>query len=268
VGEQRRWLEQMTAASRSMYASGDGGQAAVLGARLERAMLDERDLELRQMERERRAALARWLGPDADVRPELPRPAPPATLPALEARLAAHPAHAGFEAQAAAARAEVGMAEAMSKPMLAFDVGYGFRRGVGMDGGSRPDMLTAMVTFALPIFPADRQRRELAAARSMERSAGLMAEDNRRMLQMSLREAHARATLAHERLALLERTVLPTARAAADAALAGYRAGDESIDAVIAAARARLDAEIRHVRAQADLAVAGAEIATLVGDEP
>lgn len=267
VAEQRRWLEQMTAASRSMYASGEGGQAAILGARLERAMLDEKDLELRQMTNERRAALARWLGPDADAQLELPRPAPPAPLAALEAKLAAHPTHVGFEAQSAAAQAEVAMAEAMSKPMLAFDVGYGFRQGAGMEGEPRPDMLTAMVTFELPIFPKNRQRRELAAARSMERSAELMAEDNRRMLQMSLREAHAKATLAHEMLTLLEQTVLPTARAAADAALADYRAGEDSIDPVIAAARARLDAEIRHVRAQADLAVASAEIAALVGDE-
>jgi outer membrane protein TolC len=267
VADQRRWLEQMTAASRSMYASGEGGQAAILGARLERAMLDEKDLELRQMSNERRAALARWLGPDADAQLELPRPAPPEPLAALEARLAAHPTHAGFEAQSAAAQAEVAMAQAMSKPMLAFDVGYGIRQGAGMEGESRPDMLTAMVTFELPIFPKNRQRRELAAARSMGRSAELMAEDNRRMLQMSLGEAHAKATLAHELLTLLERTVLPTARAAADAALADYRAGEESIDPVIAAARARLDAEIRHVRAQADLAVASAEIAVLVGDE-
>jgi outer membrane protein TolC len=267
VAELRRWLEQMSAASRSMYASGEGGQAAMLGARLERAMLDEKDIELRQMGNERRAALARWLGPDADAQLELPRPAPPAPLAALEARLEVHPTHAGFEAQSAAAQAEVAMAEAMSKPMLAFDVGYGFRQGAGMEGDSRPDMLTAMVTFELPIFPKNRQRRERAAARSMERSAELMAEDNRRMLQMSLREAHAKATLAQEMLTLLEQTVLPTARAAADAALADYRAGEESIDPVIAAARARLDAEIRHVRAQADLAVASAEIAALVGDD-
>ncbi len=267
VAEQRRWLEQMTAASRSLYASGEGGQAAILGARLKRAMLDEKDLELRQMTNERRAALARWLGPDADAQLELPRPAPPAPLATLEAKLAAHPTHTGFEARSAAAQAEVAMAKAMSKPMLGVDVGYGFRQGEGMEGGSRPDMLTAMVTFELPIFPKNRQRRELAAARSMQRSAELMAEDNRRMLQMSLREAHAKATLAHEMLVLLEQTVLPTARAAADAALADYRAGEESIDPVIAAARARLDAEIRHVRAQADLAVASAEIAALVGDE-
>jgi outer membrane protein TolC len=230
VDEQRRWLEQMTAASRSMYASGEGSQAAVLGARLERAMLDEKDLELRQMSNEQRAALSRWLGPDADAQLELPRPAAPAPLAALEAKLAAHPTHAGFDAQSAAARAEVAMAQAMSKPMLALDVGYGIRQGAGMEGDPRPDMLTAMVTFELPIFPKNRQRRELAAARSMERSAELMGEDNRRMLQMSLREAHAKATLANDRLTLLERTVLPTARAAADAALADYRAGVESID--------------------------------------
>jgi outer membrane protein TolC len=267
VEEQRRWLEQMTAASRSMYASGEDGQGAILGARLERAMLDEKGLELKQMAAERQAALQRWVGPDAEARLELPRPAAPAPLAALEAKLAAHPTHAGFEAQSAAAAAEVDMARAMSKPMVALDVGYGFRQGAGMEGDARPDMLTAMVTFELPIFPKNRQRRELAAARSMQRSADLMADDNRRMLQMSLREAHAKATLASEMLQLLEQTVLPTARAAADAALASYRAGEGAIDPVIAAARARLDAEIRHVRAQADLAVASADIAALVGDE-
>jgi outer membrane protein TolC len=267
VAEQRRWLEQMTAASRSMYASGESGQGAILAARLEQAMLDEKALELRQMEVERMAALQRWLGPDAQAQLELPRPAPPPPLATLESRLAAHPTHAGLEAQTAAAAAEVDMARAMSKPMLGLDVGYGFRQGEGMEGGARPDMLTAMVTFELPIFPKNRQRRELAAARSMQRSAELMAEDNRRMLAMSLREAHAKATLASGMLALLERTVLPTARAAADAALADYRAGEGTLDAVIAASRARLDAEIRQVRAQADLAVASAAIAALVGDE-
>lgn len=267
VAEQRRWLEQMTAASRSMYASGEGGQAQILGARLERAMLDERELELRQMAAERNAALARWLGPGTETQLELPRPGAPAPLPALEARLRAHPTHAGFAAQAAAADAEVEMARARSRPEFALDVGYGFRQGAGMEGDARPDMLTAMVTFELPIFPKNRQRRELAAARSMQRSAELMGEDNHRMLEMSLREAHAKATLAHEMLALLEQTVLPTARAAADAALGEYREGEGGIDPVIAAARARLEAELRHVRAQADLAVATADIAALVGEE-
>jgi outer membrane protein TolC len=269
LAEQRRWLEQMNAASRSMYASGEGGQADVLGARLERAMLEERELELRQMAAEQDAALGRWIGDETVplAALELPRPAAPAPLATLEQRLMRHPGHAGAEAQVAAADAEVAMAHAKFKPEFAVDVGYGFRQGRMADGASRPDMLTAMVTFELPLFTKDRQRRELAAARAMQRAAGLMADDHARMLTMNLREAHAKATRAGQMLDLLERTVLPTARAAADAALASYRAGDGALDPVIAAARARLDAEIRQVRAQADLAVATAEIAALVGDD-
>lgn len=268
LAEQRRWLEQMNAASRSMYANGEGGQSDVLGARLERAMLDERELELRQMQTEQRAALARWIGEEwaAIAEPELPPPGPPAPLPLLEHWLMRNPEHLGTDAQVAAADAEVAMAHARFKPEFAVDVGYGFRQGRMADGASRPDMLTAMVTFQLPLFTKDRQRRELAAARAMQRSATLMAEDHARMMQMNLREVHAKSVRAREMLALLDGTVVPTARAAADAALAAYRAGDGAIDPVIAAARARLDAELRQIRAQADLAVATAEIRAFVGD--
>jgi outer membrane protein TolC len=122
------------------------------------------------------------------------------------------------------------------------------------------------VTFELPLFTKDRQRRELAAARAMQRSAMLMAADHAQMMQMNLREAHAKSVRAREMLALLDGTVVPTASAAADAALAAYRAGDGAVDPVITAARARLEAELRRIRAQADLAVATAEIRAFVGD--
>lgn len=269
VDEQRRWLAQMTAAGDAMYASGESGQAEILGARLEATMLDERTLMLHEDERMRRAALARWLGENAELQLELPRPPAPAPLAELEQRLAAHPTHAETEAQMHAANAEVDAARAMFRPGFAVEVGYGFRSGRDMIMGEpRPDMLTAMVTVELPIFTRDRQRRTLAAARAGVRAADLMREDHLRMLQMNLREWHARATRATGVLELLETRVLPTARAAADAALAAYRAGDGEFDAVANAARARLDAETRHVRALADLAIATAEIEALVGGAP
>lgn len=266
LAEQRRWLARMTAAGDSMYASGEAEQAEILAARLETTMLDERELMLREDERMRGAALDRWLGDGVDVALELPRPAVPPPLAALEHRLDAHPTHAETEAQTAAAHAEVDAARAMFRPGFAVEVGYGLRSGRDPAmGEARSDMLSAMVTVELPIFTRDRQRRTLAAAQAGVRAADLMREDHLRMLRMSLREQHARATRAAAVLELLDARVLPVARAAADAALAAYRAGDGGFDAVASAARARLDAETRRVRAVADLAIAVAEIDALVG---
>lgn len=266
VADQRRWLTQMTAVGDATYASGESGQAEILGARLEATMLDERVLMLEEDERMRRAALERWLGDGVDARLELPRPAPPAPLAELERHLDAHPSHAETEAQMQAAHAEVDAARALFRPGFAVEVGYGFRSGRGMVMGEpRPHMLSAMLTVELPIFTRDRQHRRLAAAQAGVRAADLMREDHLRMLKTSLREAHARATRAAAVLELLDARVLPTARAAADAALAAYRAGEGGFDAVATAARARLDAEIRQVRANADLAIAIAEIDALVG---
>jgi outer membrane protein TolC len=268
VAAERGLLERMAAASRAAYASGEGGQAEVLAARLETAMLDERELELREAQAREDAALARWLGAGVEPLLELPRPAPPRPLAELEAALDRHPLHEGLSAQVDAAHAEVDAARAKFRPEFSVDVGYGFRRGRMADGASRSDLLSAMVRFDLPLFTRDRQRRELAAAQQMQRSAALMREDHRRELAMALKEAHARATRANDALALLEGTVQPNARAAAEAALAAYRAGSGTYEAALGAARARLEADTRLIRAQADLAIAGAEIAALIGDEP
>lgn len=265
LDDERHWLGQLTAAGDATYASGDAGQAELLGARLEATMLDERALMLQEDERMRRAALGRWLGEDADVRLEVPRPPVPGALAELEQRLVAHPAHEETAARLQAAGAEVDAARALFRPGFAVEVGYGLRSGRMTMGAARPDMLTAMVTVDLPLFTRDRQQRTLAAARAGVRAADLMREDHLRMLRMSLRESHARAIRAAAVLDLLETRVLPLARAAAEAALVAYRTGEGGFEPVAAAARARLDAETRAVRALADLAIAAAEIDALVG---
>lgn len=288
VREQQGWVRRMEAAATSMYASGEGvGQAELLNARLELAMLDERALMLDEEAAMRRAALVRWLGDVADLQLELPRPAPPSPLATLEERLARHPAHVEAAAAIAAAEAEAAVARAKFRPMWGIDVAYGFRSGrEGMaaapvdpmaadamtesiaPGPRRSDMLSAMVTVELPFFTKHRQQRELSAARAEVRAAERMREDGLRMLTMSLREAHARATRAGAMLELMDTRVLPTARTAAEAALAAYAAGSGSYDSVVAATRARLDAEVRRLRTATELAIAGAQLDALAGDLP
>jgi len=77
---------------------------------------------------------------------------------------------------------------------------YGLRSG-SMDGESRPDMLSAMVSVDLPLLRGNRQDREVAAARADARGLHEMHDDHQREMQAMLAEAWAIAA----RTAELER---------------------------------------------------------------
>ena len=148
------------------------------------------------------------------------------------------------------------------------DVSYGFRDGEMMGGESRPDMLSAMVSFDLPLFRANRQDREVAAARAETRALHEMHDDHQREMLAMLTEAWSVA----DRTAALERfyetDLLPLAEQSVQAALLAYGANRSMIDDVIAARRASLEASLKHLRLVADRAQAQYDIDYLVGEAP
>ena len=76
LGSQTDWVEQMRAAARARYASGEGTQLDLLRAGLDIAMLREQQLDLERDEVMRRAQLGRWIGEEEAAR------AGPFSLPA------------------------------------------------------------------------------------------------------------------------------------------------------------------------------------------
>lgn len=268
---QVEWVEQMRASARARYASGEGKQLDVLQAGLDVAMLREQMLDLDRDEAMRRAQLGRWIG-DEQARlaraSALPARAALEPLAALEARLLGHPAQQDFERRIAAAELAADLARQRNRPSWMLDVSYGFRDGEMMGGESRPDMLSAMVTFDLPLFRANRQDREVAAARAETRALHEMHDDHQREMLAMLAEAWSVA----ERTAALERfyetDLLPLAEQSVQAALLAYRANRSMIDDVIAARRASLDAALKHLRLVADRAQAQYDIDYLAGDAP
>jgi len=83
---------------------------------------------------------------------------------------AAPSAQLDYEHRIAAAQSAVDLAEQRRRPGWMLDVSYGFRSGEEMDGESRADMLSAMVSVDLPLFRGNRQDREVAAARAEARA--------------------------------------------------------------------------------------------------
>jgi len=270
VASQVDWVEQMRSSARARYASGQGAQIEVLQAGLDVAMLREQLLDIDRDEAMRRAQLGRWIGQEEAMRAgpfSLPARAELEPLALLEQRLLQHPAQVDFERRIEAAETGIDLAEQRKLPGWMLDVSYGFRDGE-MDGASRPDMLSAMVSVDLPLFRGNRQDREVSAARADARALHEMHEDHQREMQAMLAEAWsvARRTIELERL--YESDLVPLAEQSVQAALLAYRSNRAMVDDVILARRTALETWLKHLRLVADRAQAQYDIDYLVGVAP
>jgi outer membrane protein TolC len=268
LDEQTGWVEQMRAAARARYASGDGRQLDVLQAGLEVAMLREQLLDLDRDEAMRRAQLGRWIGEEEARRAApnaLPARAALEPLATLEERLLRHPAQLDFERRIDASQTATELAQQRSRPAWMLDVSYGFRNGEMPNGESRADMLSAMVSFDLPLFRGNRQDREVAAARAEARGLHDMHDDHLREMRAMLAEAWSLAGRTAELEQFYESDLMPLAEQSVQAALLAYRSSRAMIDDVIAARRTTLDTSLKHLRLVADRAQAQYDVDYLAG---
>ena len=264
--EARDWTRVLIDGATGAYESGAGSQAELLDARIAALEIDELLIQRNRDRETARAELQRWIGGDEGTREAAPVSSHGlATLAALQARLDTNPMLRGLEHETGAVRFETELARQRYKPAYEVDLGYGFRQGRDISGSDRSDMLTAMLTFDVPLFTRDRQDRELSAAHSMLRGAEARRDDAKRMLEVRLAAAHSSAASLEQSLELYETGMKPLATRGVDVALAGYRNGDGSLAEVIAAQKKRLEVHERQLRLHADLGVALAEIESLVG---
>jgi len=269
VTGQSDWVDQMRASARARYASGEGKQLEVLQAGLDVAMLREQLLDLDRDEAMRRAQLGRWIGEEEARRAAataLPARTALEPLAVLEERLPRHPAQADFERRIDAAQTAVHLAQQRNRPGWMLDVSYGLRSGE-MDGEARPDMLSAMVSFDLPLFRGNRQDREVAAARAEARGLHDMHDDHQREMRAMLAEAWGIAERTAELERLYESDLVPLAEQSVQAALLAYRSNRVMVDEVIAARRVALETWLKHLRLAADRAQASYDVDYLVGGE-
>lgn len=252
----RRDLE----AAEGRYRAAQESQRAIFVARQVLARVNEREPMLRAQAERLRAQLQRFIGAAAQT----PLPEAPAALPALPGDFdpTRHPEWLAAQAELETMRAEVDMVRQDYKPGMMFDLSYGFRRPMP-DGTERPDMVTAMVTFDLPIFRAKRQDRRLAEKQGLAAAAGFETEDKRRELQSMYAAARAEHEATAARMRVFEEQLLPNIRRETQVTLAGF-ASEQSM---LREARLKeFDANLELLRLHVELAKSQAELLYLTGE--
>lgn len=218
-----------------------------------------------QANRESAAAmLVRWTGEEsspADEAPDFARlPVEPATLLASVDRL---PTVLPLQARIERAAAAVDVARAGKRPDWSLAAAYGQR------SGGRDDMLMLEVGIRLPIFPGNRQDRDVAAREAEYQGALATREDQRRAAAASLRARIAQWRGLLAQVETDEQRLLPLASDRTATALASYRGGGE-LNSWIEARRDELATRLSHVNHVVELGRTWAELAFLLpkGSQP
>jgi len=252
----RKLFKQLAAITRAHYATGRVNQQDVLQAQLELSRLEDRATKISEQSDVQRARLSRWIGetawqPLTPGFPELPQPKSPTRL---QASLAQHPAIESATARVEANQQMVKAAREQYKP--GFDVGVEYRKRFGndADGSDRPDMMAAMVTLDLPLFPEKRQDRRLAASQQQTEAAIQTREQKLREMRRTLKSDYARWLRLGEQQALYREQLLRESKENAQAALLSYQSGINEFNTLMRARITELDVRLQALRIRVDRA--------------
>lgn len=270
LGVTTKTFDDIVGITKSLYRTGRNNLQDVLSAQLERALLDDRKAELSA---ERAAALAelqRWTGPfaqDVGVATDVPVLAAPPERETLRAQLQAHPMVQAESQRVAAGQSAVEAARQSYKPGWMVDVSYGDRRGRMADGERRSDMMTAMVTLDLPLFPGQRQDRRVAASVAEADAMRFRRDEAYRDLLRTLDTEYARWEQLRTREQGYEKSIVPAARNNAEAALNAYRNSVTDFSALMRAQIAELDTRLQALRTRTERLLAQVRLLYLAGDQ-
>ena len=257
IENDRALFEHLVDVVASDYASTGGTtrQQDLLRAQLELTRLADRLTVLRQRRETALAKLSEWLPGMApkDIRlaDNLPVPDSARTfLPLadqstrLAERLSLHPRIAALDRKIAATATAVELAKQNYRPQWGLHAAYAYRRD-DPAGNERSDFFSLGLSFDMPWFTANRQDREVQAARARQAAVNSERTLALRAMRAGILALTVRLERLNQRKALYEGRLLQEIRDQAEAALTAYThdAGDfaEAVRARIAALNANID---------------------------
>lgn len=258
-------MRQSGVIAQGKYKVGMGGQQEVLSVQLELSRLLAREVDIRG----RRATLAvrmnSLLGrPAAEpvILSETVVQPMPALLPLeqLQARAQARPLLQSWEHRIEAARSRRELARLDRYPDFMVGAAYGRREAF-------PDLVSFEVSVNLPLFAGSKQARAIDQRTSelLERQFSL--QDQRLQVADEIGQAQVQYEQAREQIRLLTGGILPQARQALDAMLAGFQANTVDALALIQAEVMLNDYEMQHWEAYAQAHQALARLQAAIGEE-
>ena len=248
------------ASAKARMSGGTGSAMDALAARADAVELDNRIDAAQSDIAMARAALVRWIGDRADG--ELAQAPDFATLPVppvqLQGDVDRQGPLLGWGAREDRAQARIDLARAGKRPDWSVSLNYGERI-------HRTDMISVMVGFSLPLFPGNRQDRDISA-RYAERDAVLADhEDARRAQRAAVDTTLARWQGDDKQVRRYRDELLPLGADRSRTALAAYRGGG-SLQPWLDARRDEIDTRFAYARALAAWGKAWAQLAYLIPD--
>jgi outer membrane protein, heavy metal efflux system len=262
LAEQAGLADRLVGAARTRYGSGTGAATDLLRAEAElarlRAEMAASSGETRAAEAMLNASLGRGAMqpvPNLAPLPEVSDPGPAQDI-VRAARVARPELNAG-RAEIEGALAEVALMRSMDAPMAVVRVGVArtMAEGPGVMG---------LIGVSLPLF-RDKRDAAVREAQAMVEMAGADVAAMSRMIEGEALAARERVVAARARHLALRDEVVPRARKAVEAALAGYRAGPGTLVTAIEALSAWWRAQADEVMAESAAALAAARLRRVAG---
>ncbi|MCC7261051.1 MAG: TolC family protein [Candidatus Latescibacteria bacterium] len=241
VARTRRLLEDFSATALARYRVGQASQQEVLKAQVELSALRGREALLHQQGEAAGAQLDALLNRPAAAMPGQPDTLPaPRSLPPLEVLVErAREHHPGLQAQrrqVEAARLQVALMAKEYRPDLTLSAGW------KTDGGL-DDYFNVMIAAPLPL-QRERRRSSVQGARAEQEASQDELRAAEALLVARIRDLASQANAASRLVELYRQALIPQARFALDAGLAGYRVGQVDLLMLLDNSRALLEDEL------------------------
>ena len=250
IAEQNVQARMEIEAAQTAYRTGRGSQSDVFAARIMLVNLEDRAAEISRRIGNAKLMLARWIGSAADL-PLAGKPRIDTLMfdrTNLDGQLDHHPQLTVSAKLQELAQTEARLAEANRKPDWSVELMFNQR------GPSYGNMVSVAVSIPLQWDHANRQDRELVSKLSMAEQARAQHEDAVRAHVAEVRTMLNEWDSNRERLARLQRELVPLAEERTQAALAAYRGNKGTLTDVLMARRNELDARMQVLQLEMDIA--------------
>lgn len=267
--ENRAFLTNLADIALRQYAAGRDNQHDVLRAQLELSLIDDRILEVTRARETASAELGKYIGiynakrPVQEDFPGLP-PVPP--LDTIRGNFVLHPVIKIEDAALLASRKTINEAEEQYKPGFNVDVTYGERTGRDINGGTRPDFLSAMLFIDLPIFTDKRQDRRLAAAKKQKVSRQFARTDRLLELESMAEREYANWNRLDDRFQLYEKRASADARMNVESTLNAYQNDVTDFTTLMRAYLTELNTRLDMLRIRIEKAKVQSKLLYLAGE--
>lgn len=266
VTKNRNLFNKLVSVTKQQYAAGRQKQQDVIRSELELGMLDDRDLKVETKLETTRAQLAKYIGDSflmSDIASALPQFK---EIQNNVSWLENHPMISMEDAMVKVKEKNVDLARQSYKPSWMLDLSYGQREDDGNTGKTRPDFVSAMIAFDLPLFTADKQDKKVAASKYRLNSALNSREERKRNLNRMWQSNLSKEKHLSQRSKKYKNLLVPKASENTKAALYSYQSGRGSFTALMRAQITELETQLRALRLDVDHKKTQAQLLYFVGE--